>query len=195
MKKIFLLILCLILFFVPAFADEWDSMLETNQSWDGQKSITNKEFEEAINVIEGKKKKKEEKKKRKKIKKISGGGTSLHSELNPNGEIVKQDALKQRNEEDLIINIPVKLQMYDGEILDKGFYKVTAKKEKNELYLLFYQSQFYMGRVKAKETLNDYEQETLDFVNLIPYNEDYVKIIFGSMDLNAYSFVKISNDL
>ena len=58
------------------------------------------------------------------------------------------------------------------------------------IYLSFYQSQFLKGKVKAKETNNDYNQETIDFVELIPYNDKYVKIIFGSLDFNAYAFVR-----
>ena len=190
MKKILLFIMSTLIFLAPAFSDEWDGLLETDRSWDGQKSITNKEFEEAINTLEGKKKKKEEKKRKKMIKKVSGGGTSLHSELNPTNDILTQTPLSSKSE-DSIINIPADIESYDGKILEKGYYKIIAQKENSQIYLLFYQSQFYKGKIKAKETQNDYEKETLNFVDLLPYNDDYVKIIFGSMDFNAYSYAKI----
>ena len=68
------LILFMLLFFVPVcFSDEWDDFSGIDRAWDGQKSITNKEFEEAIDALQSNQKKKEEKQRKKKIKKISGG--------------------------------------------------------------------------------------------------------------------------
>ena len=90
----------------------------------------------------------------------------------------------------MLLNVPVNM-IINNEALDKGFYKVIGERDKDgNIYLSFYQSQFFKGKVKAVETRDDYEQETLDFVELIPYNDKYVKIIFGSLDFNAYAFVR-----
>ena len=104
-------------------------------------------------------------------------------------EIKSLTPLKE-NEEGSLLNIPVHM-IIDNNILDKGCYKVLGEKDKdNNIYLSFYQSQFLKGKVKAIETKDDFGQETLDFVELIPYNDKYVKIIFGSLDFNAYVFIK-----
>jgi len=182
-------ILC---FLMPAvFADDWDDFSGLDKAWDGQKSITNQEFEDAINTLEANQKKKEEKQKKKKIKKISGGGTSLHPDLAPGGEI---PTLKQasKNEDGMLLNVPVNM-LIDGNILDKGFYNIYAEKDKNKnIYISFYQSQFLKGKVRAFETTDDYDSESIDFVKYEPYGNDHIKIIFGSLDFNAYTFVKIS---
>lgn len=190
MKRFFVFALLFTILSSCSYADdEWDSFGDVDRAWDGQKSITNKEFEEAINTLEGKKKQKEEKKRKKMIKKISGGGESLHPDLSPDSEIKSLTPLKE-NEDGMLLNVPVNM-IINNEALDKGFYKVIGERDKDgNIYLSFYQSQFFKGKVKAVETRDDYEQETLDFVELIPYNDKYVKIIFGSLDFNAYAFVR-----
>lgn len=190
MKRFFVFALLFTILSSCSYADdEWDSFGDVDRAWDGQKSITNKEFEEAINTLEGKKKQKEEKKRKKMIKKISGGGESLHPDLSPESEIKSLTPLKE-NEDGMLLNVPVNM-IINNEALDKGFYKVIGERDKDgNIYLSFYQSQFFKGKVKAVETRDDYEQETLDFVELIPYNDKYVKIIFGSLDFNAYAFVR-----
>ena len=98
MKKAFLISLISLLIISPAvFAESWDDFSDLDRAWDGQKSITNKEFEDAINTLEGKQKQKEEKRQKRKAKKISGGGTSLHSELAPGTEIQGLTPLKNKS--------------------------------------------------------------------------------------------------
>lgn len=191
MKKAFLISLISLLIISPAvFAESWDDFSDLDRAWDGQKSITNKEFEDAINTLEGKQKQKEEKQQKRKAKKISGGGTSLHSELAPGAEIQGLTPLKNKNDEGLLLNVPVNL-IIDETPLDKGYYKVIAERDKNnDIYLSFYQSQYFKGKVRACETNDDYESEDLDFVKLIPYNKNFVKIIFGSLDFNAYAYIR-----
>ena len=59
---------------------------------------------------------------------------------------------------------------------------------------MFYQSQFFKGKVRASETTDDYDAETIDFVKLVPYNEQFVKIIAGCLEFNAYAFVQYTEE-
>lgn len=189
-----LTIICLLIIPTIVFAESWDDFSGLDRAWDGQKSITNQEFEDAINTLEGKKKQKEKKQQKKRAKKISGGGTSLHSELSPDSEIQGLTPLKSKNDEGLLLNVPVNL-IIDENPLDKGYYKVIAERDKNnDIYLSFYQSQFFKGKVRACETNDDYDSESLDFVKLIPYNKNFVKIIFGSLDFNAYAYIRYGSE-
>ena len=190
MKRILLILLITILVPSCQAEDSWDDFYGLDHAWDGQKSITNKEFEEAINTLEEKQTKKEAKQRKKLIKKIGGGGTSLHPDLNPESDIKNLDPLKKEDDDGVLLNIPVNL-VIDDVPMDKGFYKVIAEKDKNnDINLLFYQSQFFKGKVRACETSDDYDQDSINFVKLLPYNEQFVKIIFGSLDFNAYAYVK-----
>lgn len=193
MKKTAFFIISLCLFLATdVFADvTYDSYADVDHAWDNQKPITNDEFEKAIDTLTAKQKKKEAKAKKRKIKKISGGGTSLHKGLEPMGEIKEQEILKEKDEnEGQLINLPVDV-VIDGKVIEKGFYNVFGEKDKNnDIYLSFYQAHYLMGKVKAFPTNNDFEADELDFVKMVPYDDTYIKIMFGSLDFNAYTYLQ-----
>ena len=195
MKKLLIFILTLTFFQTVALADSMiDDFAGVDRAWDGQKAITNKEFEEAINTLQADKKKKEAKQKKKKIKKISGGGTSLHRGLDPTLDFQAQDILKEKKNEVRLLNVPVNF-IIDNKTLEKGYYNVTGEKDKNgDIFLNFYQAHDLKGKIKANKTQNDYNSESIDFVKMAPYNSQYMKIMYGSLDFNAYSFVEYLND-
>ena len=186
-RTIIFLIAMLILPAQNVFADSWDDYADLDRAWDGQKTITNKEFEQAMDLLQQKQKRKEARQKKRKAKKISGGGTSLHSELNPDKEI-NEVQLKPKDE-GILINLPIHL-IIDGKTLDKGYYKVIATKDNdNKIFINFYQSQFFMGKIEATETEEDFNQENVDFAEIIPYKDSFVKMVFGGIDFNAYAIV------
>lgn len=168
-------------------AAEFEDFGNIDRAWDGQESVTNKEFEEVMDVLQTNQKKKEEKDRKKLIKKISGGGTSLHEGLNPDDEI-KEFSIFDEDDNGQLLNIPVNLKIGDG-TLEKGYYNVMAQKEGKKVYLLFYQSQYLKGKVPALETVNDFGEETVNFVKLLPCTDSTVKIIYGSLSINAYAYV------
>ena len=176
---------------IPVFAEDWSDI--QGDLWGSQKAITNDEFEKAIDTLQAKQKKKEAKKNKKRIKKISGGGTSLHNGLDPMSEIQAQEPLKKTDDEGQLLNIPVHLYIGD-EKLDTGYYNVFGEKDKNgDIYLSFYQAHYFKGKVKANETKDDFDSDSINFVKLIPYNDDYVMVGFGSLDYNAYVYIRFVN--
>lgn len=191
MKKNILLVL-IIAMFVPSavLAADWDDFGNIDRMWDGQESVTNKEFEEVMDALQSNQKKKDEKQRKKLIKKISGGGTSLHNGLEPDSKIQEIPALKSDTEGQLL-NLPVNVVIEEN-VLDKGFYKIIGEKNKNsEVYLLFYQSEFLKGKVKAVETKDDFGENELDFVKMLPVDGSKIKIIFGSLCFNAYVYLPV----
>ncbi|MBR1374232.1 hypothetical protein IJ750_05565 [bacterium] len=193
MKKIFLILIFFTLIGLPAFSDDFFDNYAGSEDqgnlWDNQKPVTDAEFEKAIETLQAGKKKKEEKQRKRRIKKISGGGTSLHPGLDPTSEIQAQEPLKVDKDEGRLINIPVDTFL-DDKILEKGFYNVYGEKEKDgTIYLSFYQSQYLKGKIKAYETSYDSDSDTIDFVKYEPYNDSYIRIIFGSLDFNAYTYL------
>lgn len=192
--RIFIIFISVLCFSLSVFAeDEWSDFGNIDRAWDGQKSITNQEFEQAIDVLEGKKKQKEEKQRKKRVKKLSGGGNSLHSDLHTDKNITPLDVLG-KVDEGMLLNVPVNL-IIDENPIEKGYYKVFAERESGgDIYFKFYQSQFYKGKIRASETKNDFGKDTIDFVELLPYDNNFVKIIFGSLDFNAYAYVRYQQD-
>lgn len=200
MKKFALIIFIFLFTLSISYADDFfDSYsdpgeIDTKNLWADQTPVTNKEFEEVMDALEAKTKAKEKKQYKRKVKKVSGGGTSLHSGLDPMGEIDSQVPLKKNEEEGRLLNIPVNM-VIDGQILEKGFYNIYGEKNKdNEIYLTLYQSQFLKGKVKAYETQDDYDAEEIDFVKYEPCNDYYIKVMFGSLDFNAYAYIMYTPD-
>lgn len=172
-----------------ASADGWDDFSAVDRMWDGQKSITNQEFEKVMEKLEDKGKQKQEKQKKKRFKKLFGAGTTLHNELNPDNEITEIPDFKNK-EEGVLVNLPVQI-FIDGKPLEKGFYKLVAERDSDskKIYVNFYQSQFLKAKLEVNETDDDFGEEMLDFAKIIPYNDSFVKMIFGSIDFNAYAYI------
>ena len=173
-------------------ADEWNDYANNmGNAWDGQKTVTNKEFEQVMDALQAKTKKKEAKQKKKRAKKISGGGTSLHNELNPDKVIQELQSIKPV-EEDVLVNIPV-ATIIDGQPLEKGYYNVVGErdKENNKIYLKLYQAHYLKAKIEATETDNDFDEEEVNFAEVQEYNDSFVRLIFGSIDFNAYAYLPI----
>lgn len=186
-KKFIILLTAIFLSIGLVHSESWDDYNDLDKAWDGQKAVTNKEFDDVIEALEANQKKKEEKQRKKKIKKISGGGTSLHSGLNPDDDISEVQSVKS-GQEGILINCPVCLLLGEA-LLEKGFYMVYASKRDNKIYIQFYQSQFLKGEIEAFETNDDFGEEQLNFARLISYNSSFMKLIFGSIDFNAYAYI------
>lgn len=196
MKKIFLILACIFLLnTLPTLADEpsdvsggyggiEDTMQYTNtveNGFIGQKQITDEEFQKTLDAVKAKQNKK--KKKNKPFK-----GKNFNEENN--GGYLGETAAKN-----LLLGVPLCLTNGDGTEIPMGHYKIVGEKSKGDVFLDFYQSSTLVARVPAIETNNDFDETAMNFVKLLPYNEQRVKVIYGSMDFNAYTFIKIKNEI
>ena len=73
-----------------------------------------------------------------------------------------------------------------------GHYQVAGEKIDGNIYLKFYQAHNLLANIKATETNSDFNEEEINFVKLLPENDSQVKIIYGSVDFNAYALVNIA---
>lgn len=190
MKKI--LAVLIFLFFIiglPVFADDSggyggieDSMKYTNSvedAFNGQKPITDEEFQKTIDKIKAK----QNKGKNKRIK-----GSSYDEENN-------SGYLDETAEKNILLSVPLGLINGDGAEIPVGHYKIVGTKVGKDVYLDFYQSSIKVARVPAIETQNDFKQSAINFVQLLPYNSQRVEVIYGSMDFNAYTFIRIKKEI
>ena len=46
-----------------------------------------------------------------------------------------------------------------------------------------------IAKLPATETNDDFGEQTINFVKLIPHGDYHVQIIYGSLDFNAYSII------
>mgnify|MGYP007101843443 CR=1 FL=1 len=183
------LLIIFLLFIIPVSAlaeEDWSGYYNIDSAWDGQKSITNKQFEETMDALQARQKRKEEKKREKAIRKVKG------SSLTPELDAHKDDLVNEQPDETLdefqLLNMPVNF-VNNGDLVDCGYYQVLGEKKDDGVYLLFYQAHTLKAKIKARETNDDFDEDTIKFVKAIPCNDHQIKIIFGSVDFNAYAYV------
>lgn len=176
MRKIIIIIFAIIISagnFVFADGDLWDNYGDQNIY--GQKPVSDKEFEQALESKKGKKKR--------------------------DKNIPKGESFQQSNETDSIINvskelpvllIPLNLKSPDGSIIPTGHYQVEGFKENGKTYLKLYQSHYVIAKLTAEETNDDFGETSINFVKLIPHGEAHVQIVFGNVNFNAYSVIDIA---
>jgi len=191
MKKI--LILLMILFLIhtlPVSADDdsdsfggiGDSMKDTGaveNAFNGQKPVTDEEFQKTLDKVKAK----QHKGKNQQFK-----GKSVNEENS--GDYIDKTAAKTT-----ILGVPLLLINGDGAEIPIGHYKIVGKKDNGNIYLDFYQSSELVARVPAIETKNDFQQNDINFAKILPYNSQRVEVIYGSIDFNAYTFIRIKDEI
>lgn len=194
MHKKILLLLIVVILAAPVLAEEvdWSKYDNIDNAWDGQKIITNKQFEDTMNALEEKKNKKLKKQREKAIRKVKG--SSLHDNMDAHKDNIESQTPLEEMEDCQLLSIPVDFVL-DGKPIEKGFYRIIGEKKDDGVYLELYQSHKLIAQIKARETKDDFNQEYIQFVKLLPYNDQYMKIIFGSLDFNAYAYINIIDSL
>lgn len=170
-----------------AFAEDWSGYDNIDNAWDGQKSITNKQFEQTMDALQARKKKKDAKAREKAIRKVKG------SSLTPDMDAHKDDITPQTPEQDFdegeLISIPIDF-INDGKIVERGYYKITAIKQDEKVYILLYQAHTLIAKILARETDDDFNEPAIQFTKLLPVNDHTMKIIYGCIDFNAYANIE-----
>ena len=185
MKKILssLAIYFILLANIPAIAadDFWDEPMKIDEAAKNQeKSVTNQEFEKVMQFFEKNKKKKEEKKKPKGAPIWQQGSTE--NEETPSNDI--SGVLKDIKEDYPTAMLPVTLITPQQTEIPPGYYRILSAKNDNGYYINFYQGNQLIAKVKALNTGNDHNQKSLNYAKLIPFNDEYMKVIYGDIDCN-----------
>ncbi len=175
--------------FIPldVMADEdWSSYDNIDNAWDGQKAITNKQFEETMNALQANKKRKEDRKREKAIRKVKGA--SLIPQMDAHNDNMINENPEETVDEGQLINIPVDF-VVNGQAVERGFYKVLGEKKDDGVYIMLYQGHDLKAKIKARETNDDFDEQYIQFVRLLPFNDHQMKIIFGSIAFNAVAYI------
>ena len=174
----FLLLIGMSLNSASAEGDLWDNFGDTN-FYGNDKAVSEKEFQEAIDSKKGVKPKKP---------KRNQGKTIQQSN--------ETEFINQLPQELPVITITVPIKLKDNAVLPVGHYQVTSEKRNGQIYLKLYQGHYLMAQFPAVETLEDYDMPEINFAGFVPEDvENHYKIIFGSLDYNAFSQVEGAEDL
>lgn len=171
MKKLWIIILIMVFSIGnTASADMWDYFGDQNSY--GQKAVTDEEFDKAL----------ESKMKKKRKNKNIPKGEEFHQSN-------ETQFIKETEEELPVLCIPAELIISESKTVSPGHYQVIGEKINGKPVLKLYQAHYLIGEIPAIETKDDFNQPTVQFVKLINNGEKQVKIIFGSLDFNAYSII------
>lgn len=155
-----------------AEGDLWDNFGDTN-FYGNDKAVSDKEFKDAIDSKKGIKNKKSKKNQ---------------------GETIQQsnetDVINQIPTELPVITVTTPLKLQDEAVLPIGHYQVAGEKLNNKIYLKLYQGHYLMAQIPALETLEDYDMPDINFASFLPEENNLYKIIFGSIDFNAFAQVE-----
>lgn len=174
MRK-FLVFMFIFLFTTSAvFADGdlWDNFGDTNTY--GQKAVSEQDFEKAL----------ESKQKKKRRDKNIPKGESF-SQSN------ETEIIKNSTSELPILLVPLPLKIDKKYVLPIGHYQVEGVKENGNVYLKFYQAHDVMAKIPAEETDDDFGEDSINFVKLVPHGDYHVEVRYGGVDFNAYSIIDI----
>lgn len=166
--------------------DDWSDFSSVDNAWDGQKTITNKQFEETMDALQAKSKRKEARKKEKVLRKFKG--SSLTPEMDAHNDEIINEQPDETVAEFQLINIPVDF-IVDDKLVERGYYKVEGEKKSDGVYINLYQAHELKARIKARETKDDFDEETITFAKILPCNDHQMKIIYGSVDFNAFVYI------
>ena len=194
MKKLYILIALFICnLFILAIADDlqgssdlWDSWNTTNEPYikqNDKNAVSDEEFNKLIDKLKEKKNKKENKKLKKQLPK--GEAFNDMDEGEQFQEEVKDNSLP-------VICIPTELKIGDT-YLPIGHYQVNVEKENNQWMMKLFQAHYLMAQFPAQETNEDFGEDTITF-GKIEFEDNQIKIMFGSMEVNAYAVILVEED-
>ena len=175
MKKYLVLLFSIfILANIPVFSDDlWDNYGDHN-AYGKQQFVSDQDFDKAV----------ESKKRKKKRDKNVPKGEAFH-------KANETQSINVESQEPNILCVPAILVFGETNI-PVGHYQVMGEKKNGKPVLKLYQAHYLIAEIPAIETQDDYEQESVNFVKMLEYSDSQLKLIFGSLDFNAYSIVDIA---
>ncbi len=192
MKKFLLIVLSVVLLSspvlagdvdLPATGDLWDNWNGAAQDGKEAKAVSDEDFDKAIDQLD----KKINKRKYKKLKKQIPKGEEFHQ--GNETDIIIEHSDKNTHP---VLSIPVELAVGQDGVLPVGHYQIRGEKDEDgNVYICFYQSQYLMAKFPAVETDEDFDQDTIVFGEWFPEGDKKIKVIFGSMDFNAYTIIDL----
>ena len=185
MKRVLFAIILLIFGANIGFADDldmgsggdlWDNFnTQVNPLAKDQKAVSDEQFDSIIDKLKSKR--------QKKPKQMKGESIQQSNETEEITEAVKELPV-------ICISVPLKVNE-DG-ILPVGHYQVVGEMVEGQPRIKLYQAHFLMADFPATETNDDFDEPEINFVNLVDYSDTQLKIIFGSVDFNAFALVDIA---
>lgn len=194
-KKILILSVIISIIISPVTAEDslksndWgENSSVFNSGFTGQKPITDNKLKQTIKMLKERNLSKKQKKIQEEVKPLSPASDNESFENFVNS----QDPDNQLSQT-LTVMIPVSAYSEYGDMISPGYYKLSCRKiAKNEYALELSQGTQKILSVKAHETQQDLEQDSISFCNAEIIDDKRIRLVYGSIDLNLVGYLYIN---
>ncbi len=198
MKK-FLLLALILLCSTSVRADEdvFDFDFKfLNDPFAGQKMVTDKEFDKAVNSMtpkQAQKKKKEPSKFTKWFWGVpQGSGDSQGQTPQYFGDAPSEiGAIRNPMSTKPVITLGAQVKDSSGILLTSGHYQVDLKNIEGQNYIVFLQAHQTVGKFKASPCEDNYNKNAVIYARTAETENGYMKVIFSNLDGTFQGFARI----
>lgn len=169
----------------PATGDLWDNW-NTRQDERNAKPVSDEEFDKALKQVDQKVNKWKNWAEKRKIPKGEEFSQSNETEILNNEQEKSDNSLP-------VLTFPFELKIGEDD-MPVGHYQIKGEKVDGQAVFKFYQGNIEMAQIPATETHDDFGEETITFSKWEAQGDNEIKIMYGSIDLNAYTFVPIREE-
>ena len=156
-----------------------------NKGFEDQKPVSDSKLKETINQLKEQSLDRKQKKTRAEVQPLSPSSDFEH---------LRDFAQSQSPEDDLsqtlTVMIPMAAYSDDGFWIQPGYYKLSCRKTAKDKYVLdLSQGTKCILTVNAVQTKQDLEQDSITFCNAEIIDNDRIRLMYGSIDLNLVGYI------
>lgn len=166
----------------PATGDLWDNW-NTRQDEREAKPVSDEDFDKALKQVDQKVNKWKNWAAKRKIPKGEEFSQSNETEIINNEQEKIDNSLP-------VLTFPFELQIGE-DYMPVGHYQIKGEKIDDQVVFKFYQGNIEMAQIPATETHDDFGEEAITFSKWEAQSDNEIKIMYGSMDLNAYTYIHV----
>lgn len=156
-----------------------------NSGFENQKPVSNSKLQKAIDAIKQNQLSRKQRQMQQEVNPLSPSIDTQHLENFVNS----QDPDNQLSQT-LTVLIPVEAYDENGKKIAPGYYKLACRKIFKDTYVLeLSQGTQKILEVKAMQTEQDLEQDTIQFCNAEIIDNHRVRLMYGSLDLNLVGYL------
>lgn len=156
-----------------------------NSGFNGQEPVTDSKFKKTVQMMKERSLSKKQKKLREKITPLSTQSDFEHLKNFTESQTVDDDLLQSQT-----VMIPTAAYNEEGIHIAPGYYKLSCRKLAENMYVLdLSQGTKRIISVKAQQTKQDLEQESINFCSAQIIDKTRIRLVFGSIDLNLVGYL------
>ena len=191
--RFFVFIICAFLLSQPIFAEddkkyssEWGESSDVfNAGFENQEAVSDTKVKKVIEQLKERQMSKKQRKIRDEVNPLSPSSDVEHLKNFTQAQDPDND-LSQT----LTVMIPVHAYSAEGKKISPGYYKLACHKvAENEYELELSQGIKKILTVKAQQTNQDLEQDTIAFCNAEIIDDSLIRLMYGSIDLNLVGYL------